>query len=81
MTERKKRKIYSPEFKAKVGIEALKGLKTVNEIGRRMGSTSARTRVLESKFQGRRSASATGCGIFRHMWPKYPAPCGQNAKQ
>ena len=37
MTERKKRKIYSPEFKAKVGIEALKGLKTVNEIGQAYG--------------------------------------------
>ena len=28
-----KRKVHSPEFKAKVGLEALKGLKTVN--GRR----------------------------------------------
>ncbi len=37
MTERKKRKIYNPEFKAKVGIEALKGLKTVNEIGQAYG--------------------------------------------
>ena len=29
----KKRKVHSPEFKAKVGLEALKGLKTNNEIG------------------------------------------------
>ncbi|WP_418134135.1 IS3 family transposase [Acidihalobacter ferrooxydans] len=37
MSERKKRKVYSPEFKAKVGIEALKGIKTVNEIGQEYG--------------------------------------------
>jgi len=33
MSERKKRKVYSSEFKAKVGLEALKGVKTINEIG------------------------------------------------
>ena len=33
MSETKKRKIPSPEFKAKVGLEALRGLKTINEIG------------------------------------------------
>lgn len=37
MSERKKRKIYSPEFKAKVGLEAVKGVKTVNEIGQEHG--------------------------------------------
>lgn len=29
MSERKKRKVYSPEFKAKVGLEALKGVRTI----------------------------------------------------
>ena len=33
MSEKKKRKVYTPEFKAKVALEALKGVKTVNEIG------------------------------------------------
>ena len=33
MGERKRRKVYSPEFKAKVGLEALKGVKTINEMG------------------------------------------------
>jgi transposase len=28
-----KRKVHSPEFKAKVGLEAIQGKKTVNEIG------------------------------------------------
>ena len=37
MTERKKRKVYSPDFKAKVGLEALRGVKTINEIGQEFG--------------------------------------------
>lgn len=37
MSEVKKRKVYSSEFKAKVGLEALRGLKTINEIGQEFG--------------------------------------------
>ena len=37
MKEAKQRKIHSPEFKAKVGLEALRGMKTVNEIGQEYG--------------------------------------------
>ena len=33
MSETKKRKIHTPEFKAKVGLEALRGTKTINQIG------------------------------------------------
>ena len=33
MKEAKQRKVHSPEFKAKVGLEALKGMITVNEFG------------------------------------------------
>jgi transposase-like protein len=33
MSEAKKRKVHAPEFKAKVGLEALRGVKTINEIG------------------------------------------------
>jgi transposase-like protein len=33
MSETKKRKVHTPEFKAKVGLEALRGVKTINEIG------------------------------------------------
>ena len=33
MSEVKKRKIHTPEFKAKLGLEALRGMKTINEIG------------------------------------------------
>ena len=37
MTEAKKRKVHTPEFKAKVGLEALQGMKTINEIGQAHG--------------------------------------------
>ncbi len=34
MSETKKRKMHSAEFNAKVGLEALRGTKTINEIGK-----------------------------------------------
>ena len=37
MSEAKKRKFHTPEFKAKVGLEALRGVKTLNEIGQEFG--------------------------------------------
>ena len=37
MGETKKRKVYTSEFKAKVGLEALRGQKTINEIGQEFG--------------------------------------------
>ena len=37
MSNTNKRKLHSPEFKAKVGLEALKGEKTINEIGQAHG--------------------------------------------
>ncbi len=37
MSESKKRKVHAPEFKAKVGLEALRGIKTINEIGQEYG--------------------------------------------
>jgi transposase len=37
MKEAKKRKVHTPEFNAKVGLEALRGAKTVNEIGQQYG--------------------------------------------
>ena len=32
-----KRKVYGPEFKAKVGLEAIRGRKTTNELGQEHG--------------------------------------------
>jgi transposase-like protein len=37
MSEPKKRKVPSPEFKAKVGLEAVRGVKTLNEMGQEFG--------------------------------------------
>ena len=37
MSETKGRKVHQPEFKAKVGLEAIRGVKTVNEIGQEFG--------------------------------------------
>ena len=36
-TERKKRNVHSAEFKAKVGLEAVRGVKTINEISQEFG--------------------------------------------
>lgn len=37
MGEVKRRKVHTAEFKAKVGLEALRGAKTINEIGLEYG--------------------------------------------
>jgi transposase-like protein len=37
MSERKQRAVHPPEFKAKVGLEAVRGVKTVNEIAQDYG--------------------------------------------
>ena len=37
MGDSKKRKVHTPEFKAKVGLEALRGVKTINELGQNYG--------------------------------------------
>ena len=37
MSETKKRKVHLPEFKAKVGLEAVRGVKTINEIAQAYG--------------------------------------------
>ena len=37
MGEAKRRKVHTPEFKAKVGLEALRGAKTLNEIAQQYG--------------------------------------------
>jgi transposase len=37
MTEIKKRKVHSAEFKGKIGLEAVRGVKTLNEIAQQHG--------------------------------------------
>ena len=38
MRNEKKRKVHNPEFKAKVGLEAVRGVKTISEIAQEAGS-------------------------------------------
>lgn len=37
MTEKRKRSVHLPKFKAKVGLEAVRGFKTINEIAQDYG--------------------------------------------
>ena len=37
MSKSKKRRVHSPEFKGKVGLEAVRGVKTVTEIAQEFG--------------------------------------------
>lgn len=37
MSEVRKRRVHGAEFKAKVGMEAVRGVKTLNEIGQQYG--------------------------------------------
>ncbi len=62
MTVKKERKVYTPEFKAKIGLEALKNVEKVNEIGQEYGMHPAQVRQwktaiqeqAKSLFEGRR---------------------------
>jgi transposase-like protein len=37
MSETKKRKVHLPQFNAKVGLEAVRGVRTINEISQEFG--------------------------------------------
>ena len=37
MSESKQRKVHTAEFKAKVGLEAIRGVKSINDIGQELG--------------------------------------------
>ena len=51
MSEIKKRKSHSPEFKAKVGLEALSGVKMINEIGQEYGVHPVTVRQWKKEIQ------------------------------
>ena len=51
MREAKKRKVHAPEFKAKVGLEALRGVKTINEIGQEFGVHPAQVGQWKKEIQ------------------------------
>ena len=67
MSEAKKRKVHTPEFKAKVGLEALRGAKTINEIGQEYGVHPVQVGLWKKEiqehaktlFEGRRGPKPT----------------------
>jgi len=75
MSEKKKRKVYSAAFKAKIGLEAIKGLKTINEIGQEYGVHPAQVgqwkRSIEEEaarlFEGKRGPSKA---VVEHQEPE-----------
>jgi len=52
MSEAKKRLIPTPEFKAKVGLEALRGTKTINEIAQGYGVHPPQVGLWKKAIQG-----------------------------
>ena len=67
MSEKKKRNSYSPEFKAKTGLEALRGVKTINEIAQERGVHPAQVgqwkkeiqEQAKTLFEGKRGSKPT----------------------
>jgi len=53
MSETKKRKVFSAEFKAKVGLEAVRGVKTLNEIAQDYGVHFRETDCRECSMKAR----------------------------
>lgn len=51
MGEAKRRKVHTPEFKAKVGLEALRGVKQINEIGQEFGVHPAQVALWKKEIQ------------------------------
>jgi transposase-like protein len=60
MSERKKRQVYGPEFKAKVDLEALKGVKTINEMGQAYGVHSIQVGQWKKAIQERTASLFEG---------------------
>ena len=51
-----KRKHFSSEFKAKVALEAIRGIKTVNEIGQEFGVHPTQVGLWKQALQGQASS-------------------------
>ena len=60
MSEVKKRKTPTPEFKAKVGLEALRGVKTINSIGQEFGVHPVQVGLWKKEIQERASTLFEG---------------------
>ena len=73
MSEVKKRKVHSAEFKAKLGLEAVRGVKTINEIGQEYGVHPAQVgqwkRAIQEQaktlFEGKRGPKPVKVAVYR----------------
>ena len=88
MSEIKKRKSHSPEFKAKVGLEALRGVKMINEIGQEYGVHPVTVRQWKKEiqeqaktlFEGKRGPKVIAAHkeperLYREVAPKNRTGC------
>ncbi|MFM2274663.1 MAG: hypothetical protein RL211_535 [Pseudomonadota bacterium] len=79
MSETKKRNTHLPEFKAKVGLEAVRGVKTVNQIAQEFGVHPAQVgqwkREIQAQakmlFEGKRGLSDPAMEEALHDVPPY----------
>jgi transposase len=75
MSETKKRKVHSAEFKAKVGLEAVRGIKTINEIGQEYTVHPVQVSQWKKEIQEQAKTLFTGkrgpkpAGIATHETP------------
>jgi transposase-like protein len=70
MSETKKRKTPTPEFRAKVGLEALRGVKTINSIGQEFGVHPVQVGLWKKEIQER------ACTLFEGK--RGPKPVAQH---
>ena len=81
MTESKKRKFLAPEFKEKVGLEALGGMKTINQIAQEHGVHPIQVgrwrreiqAQAQSLFEGKRGPQPVSAGsapdrLYAEIW-------------
>lgn len=66
MSETKKRKVHAPEFKTKVGLEVLRGMKAIIEIGQDRGDHPVQ---IELWIKGIREKAQTLSEGKRGPWP------------
>ncbi|MBT4811456.1 MAG: transposase, partial [Thiotrichales bacterium] len=74
MSEKKKRNSYTPALKAKIGLEAINGTKTINEIGQEQNVHPGQVRQwkqmiqeqAQSLFEGKRGPKS----VVEHQQPE-----------
>ena len=68
MSEAKKRKVHTPEFKAAVGLEALRGATTINETGQEYGVHPVQVGQWKKAIQAHANTLCEGTAPSR--WPR-----------